>query len=271
MPGFMWDNRFAMDESACSAYGFNTKWTLVFPNLVGHRCVAAPLATSSGEYPVIVYSHGLMGSRKAQSQAGEELASHGYVVIALDHTDCWATEFPNGRYLTGNHGGDVGNRLRDMQFLLDELARLNNSDPFLAGRLDLDRIGVYGMSYGGMVVETCRSDSRVKCAALWDVTNVQLNSAGLQKPFLVALGESASFISQDQWLFSKATTNATLLQIRGAQHLTATDIAWTVQSPQGRSPALAIDACYVWFFDTYLKGEAPPFPTNPEIYNVQRK
>jgi hypothetical protein len=29
--------------------------------------------------------------------------------------------------------------------------------------------------------------------------------------------------------------------------------------------------CAVWFFDTYLKGEAPPFPTNPEIYNVQRK
>jgi hypothetical protein len=28
---------------------------------------------------------------------------------------------------------------------------------------------------------------------------------------------------------------------------------------------------HVWFFDTYLKGEAPPFPTNPEIYNVQRK
>jgi hypothetical protein len=41
--------------------------------------------------------------------------------------------------------------------------------------------------------------------------------------------------------------------------------------PQGRAPALATDACRVWFFDTYLKGEAPPFPTNPEIYNVQKK
>ena len=37
----------------------------------------------------------------------EELASHGYVVVSMDHVDCWATEFPDGRYLAGNHSGDV--------------------------------------------------------------------------------------------------------------------------------------------------------------------
>jgi pimeloyl-ACP methyl ester carboxylesterase len=159
-----------------------------------------------------------------------------------------------------------------MQFLLDELARLNTDDPLFAGRLDLDRIGVLGGSYGGMVVETCRSDSRVNCAALWDATNVQLNPAGLQKPFLIVLGESNSFFSQDQWLFSRATTNAVILQIRGANHITPIDgAAWASQLPWGRGPALAFNACLVWFFDTYLKGEASPFPTNPEIYNVQRK
>src|SRR5487761_2300381 len=152
-----------------------------------------------------------MGSRKVQSQMAEELASHGYVVIAMDHTDCWGTEFPDGRYLAGNHSGDVAGRLKDMAFLLDELSRLNDSDPMFANRLDLDRIGVYGISFGGMVVETCRSDSRVKCAGLWDVMNVQLNSAGLQKPFLVALGESNLFFAEDQWLFNKAATNAVFL------------------------------------------------------------
>ena len=82
-----------------------------------------------------------MGSRKVKSQAAEELASHGYVVVAMDHTDCWATEFPDGRYLTGNHSGDVAGRLTDMQFLLDEVTRLNNGDPMFAGRLDLNCIG----------------------------------------------------------------------------------------------------------------------------------
>ena len=39
----------------------------------------------------------------------------------------------------------------------------------------------------------------------------------------------------------------------------------------GVRPALAIDACLLWFFDTYLKGENPPFPTRPEIHSVRRK
>jgi dienelactone hydrolase len=271
LPGAMWDRIFAADVSAYSYMGFDTRWSLIAPKLVGHRFVAAPLATGSGQFPVIVHSHGLMGSRKMESQAAEELASHGYVVIAMDHTDCWATEFTDGRYLAGNHSGDVTGRLADMQFLLDEVTRLNNGDPQFTGRLDVNRIGVYGISYGGMVVETARSDSRVKCAALWDAMNVQLNSAGLQKPLLIALGQSNLFYSQDAWLFSKATNNAVFLQITGADHLTGCDIAWTPETPWGRSPALAFDACLVWFFDTYLKGGTPLFPIHPAIYNVQIK
>jgi hypothetical protein len=158
-----------------------------------------------------------------------------------------------------------------MTFLLDELAVLNTGDPLFAGRLDLDHIGVSGGSYGGMVAETCRRDSRVKCAALYDAMNLPTNPEGLQKPFLIALGENNYFYTSDLAFFNKAVTNAVFLQIRGADHVTPSDFGWTLQIPWGRAPALAMDACYVWFFDTYLKGEAPPFPTNPEIYNVQRK
>jgi len=270
LPIAMWDQRYAADASLYSAFGYDTRWAWITPKLVGHRFRGVPLAAGTGKYPVVLWSLGLPSSRKLGSHIAEELASHGYVVVTMDHTDCWATEFPDGRYLAGNHSGDVPGRLRDMQFLLDEVAVLNTGDSLFAGRLDLDRVGVCGGSYGGMVVETCRSDSRVKCAMLWDATNVRLNPAGLQKPFLGAQGEGG-LNSEHQWLFSKATTNAVLLQIRGAGHLTACDVAWTAEVPHGRGPALAIDACHVWFFDTYLKGEAPLFPTNPEIYNVQRK
>jgi dienelactone hydrolase len=272
LPSAMWDQRIAADTSLYSYPGYDTRWALIVPKLVGHRFRGVPLAAGTNKYPVVLCSHGLPAFRKLGSQDAEELASHGYVVVAIDHSDCWATEFPDGRYLAGNHSGDVPGRLKDMTFLLDKLAVLNTGDPLLAGRLDLDRIGVSGASYGGMVVETCRSDSRVKCAVLYDATNIQsLSPAGLQKPFLVALGESNYFYSEDHWLFSKATTNAVFLQIHGADHYTPCDAGWTAEIPQGRSPALAMEACRVWLFDTYLKGEAPPFPTNPEIYNVQRK
>lgn len=272
LPAAMVDRRIAADTSIYSYGGYDTRWAQINPKLVGHRFRGVPLAAGTNKYPVVLDSHGLPAWRKLGSGNAEDLASHGYVVVAIDHTDCWATEFPDGRYLAGNHSGDVPGRLKDMTFLLDELAVLNTGDPLFAGRLDLDRIGVSGGSYGGMVVKTCGSDSRVKCALLYDAMNIQsLCPAGLQKPFLVALGESNAYYSEDQWLFSKATTNAVFLQIRGADHFTPCDIGWTAQVPWGRSPALAMAACRVWFFDTYLKGETPPFPTNLEIYNVKRK
>ncbi len=56
-----------------------------------------------------------------------------------------------------------------------------------------------------------------------------------------------------------------------AGHRTPCDIGWTAELTGGRGPTLAMNACRVWFFDTYLKGETPPFPTNPEIYNLKRK
>lgn len=271
LPFPMWDGQLASDPGVYAYGGLDRQWATIVPRLVGHRTAGAPFVRGSGKYPVILSSHGLPGSRKFSSQILEELASNGYVIVNMDHTDCWATEFPDGRYLPGNHSGDVSGRLKDMKFLFDYLSDLNRADPLLAGRLDLERIGLLGGSYSGMLVETCRTDSRAQCVALWDATNVKLNSAGLQKPFLVALGQSNSFYSEDKWLFDKAVTNAVLLQIRGADHFTATDIAWTAEIPWGRGPALALNACFVWFFDTYLKGQTLPFPANSEIYNVQRK
>jgi hypothetical protein len=72
-------------------------------------------------------------------------------------------------------------------------------------------------------------------------------------------------------LFDKATNNAVFLQIKGAVHDSNWDIAWTANSPGDRPRARAITACFVWFFDKYLKGKDSPFPTNPEIYNLKTK
>jgi dienelactone hydrolase len=271
LPSRMWCNRVATDTILCSLYGVDSRWTLISPKLMGHRFSDVRLAAGTNKYPVVIYSHGDQSTRETSSHIAEELASHGYVVVAADHVGCYATEFPDGRYLKGAGSGDVQHRLKDMSFLVSEMARLDGDDALFAGRLDLDHIGVSGISSSGMVVETCRTNSHVKCAVIWDATNLQMNSAGLQKPFLAALAANTVFYPENQWLFNKAITNATLLQIRGSVHQSASDAAWTFQSPAGRAPALAFDACLVWFFDTYLKGETPPFPDKTEIYNLQRK
>ncbi|MBM3883234.1 MAG: hypothetical protein FJ387_26570 [Verrucomicrobia bacterium] len=271
LPRAMWDKQVAEDTSMYTANGYDGRWSKIFPQAVGHRFTQAPLAAVQSRFPVVLHSHGLPFLRFGSSQMAEDLASHGYVVVAPDHPDCWTSEFPDGRYLRGNWGGDNAGRFKDFEFLLAELARLDADDPFFAGRLDLDRVGIMGVSYGGMSAEMCRRDDRLQAVALLDATNFQLPSTGLAKPFLAMNAPGSSFLAESQALFNKAMTNATWLQISGAIHPTFCDIAWSAHIPWGRAPALAINACLVWFFDTYLKGEAPPFPANPEIVNVRRK
>ena len=122
-----------------------------------------------------------------------------------------------------------------------------------------------------IVAEMCRRDSRLKCVALLEAENLQVPAAGLQKPFLAMNHAGSPRLTQSQGLFSKASADAIWLQVDGADRFTFSDGAWGAEIPWGRLPALAIDACLVWFFDTFLNGKTPPFPSNPELINVMRK
>jgi hypothetical protein len=64
-------------------------------------------------------------------------------------------------------------RRKDMKFLLEQLAVLNASDPIFGGRLDLDRIGLYGGAVGQMTVQTCSNEMRLKCAVLGRISTRQ--------------------------------------------------------------------------------------------------
>jgi predicted dienelactone hydrolase len=66
----------------------------------------APLASDRSSYPVIVYSHGLgIGWASSNTVVSEGLASHGYVVVAIDHAFLGsASIFPDGRVATFDNG-----------------------------------------------------------------------------------------------------------------------------------------------------------------------
>ncbi len=107
LPTTIWDEKFAVDTSFYSFYRADTRWASLAPKLLGHRFRDLPLVGTAAKYPVVLHSHGFAGSRRTQSQVAEELASHGYVVVAVGHTDCFGTEFPDGRYLHGNVSGSA--------------------------------------------------------------------------------------------------------------------------------------------------------------------
>jgi hypothetical protein len=60
--------------------------------------LGAPTRQRRGGWPVVLYSHGLQGDRAEATALVEDLASHGYVVVTIDHIhDADAVELPDGR------------------------------------------------------------------------------------------------------------------------------------------------------------------------------
>lgn len=95
-------------------------------------------------YPLVVVSHGYTGSRFLMTYLTENLASKGYVVVAIEHTESTFTDagpFPSTLYF----------RAIDIRFTIDEMERLSqaNADSFLAGLADADNTGIIGYSMGG--------------------------------------------------------------------------------------------------------------------------
>lgn len=94
-------------------------------------------------YPLIIVSHGYPGSRYLLSYLCENLASKGYVVAAIDHTESTFTD------ATGFHSTLLNRSLDDL-FVLNEMTRLGD-DPssFLNGLVNTDDTGLIGYSMGG--------------------------------------------------------------------------------------------------------------------------
>ena len=103
---------------------------------------AAPNA-EEGPYPLVIISHGYPGNRFLLSHIGENLASKGYVVASIDHTDStYRQQDPIASTLY--------NRPLDQRFVLNSMAELNDdSSSFLAGIVDADNTGLIGFSMGG--------------------------------------------------------------------------------------------------------------------------
>ena len=115
--------------------------------------VPSPLES---EHPVVIFSHGLGGSRRGGAYLGEALAAHGFVSFHIQHEgsdeSVWSGKPRSAavRALERSilNPANALNRFRDLPFVVDQIKALNETDPTLKGRLDLTRIGMMGHSYG---------------------------------------------------------------------------------------------------------------------------
>ena len=178
---------------------------------------------SEGNYPLVVYSHGFMSFHQEGTYLAEFLASHGYVVVAVD--------FPLTNYFApgGPNLADVINQPGDVKFVIDRvLERSRKSSDSLYQQVDENRIGVMGLSLGGMTTELVTFDPRMKD----DRIRAAVSIAGPARmftekffsattiPFMMIAGASDAIVPYvyNAEPMREKDPDSVLVTIRGASH-----------------------------------------------------
>ena len=182
-------------------------------NVKSNSIYDIPIYDKSKLYPLILFSHGLGGMRMQNTIQLEELASHGYIVIAMDHTyDANVTVFLDGstaefRSALNEDASEeevwkvrlpqLNTRAMDLTFIIDEITKLKENSNTIWSNIDLTKIGVFGHSFGGATaVVTSYNDNRIDACINLDGWMEPIESniikEGIDVPFL--------YIGQERWI-----------------------------------------------------------------------
>ncbi|KDN18090.1 alpha/beta hydrolase family protein [Amycolatopsis rifamycinica] len=185
----------------------------------------AGVPAAGGPRPVVLYSPSAKYPRSVGTTQLEQLASEGFVTVAIDHThEPAAVEFPGGRVErrvlpSGPEAGRqlIATRVADTRFVLDALETLaRGGSPDAERRAlpaglspDVSRAGMFGHSAGGFTTgETMVSDARLDAGADLDGSMAYSQSArefgraadeGLDQPFLLLSAGDHSAASDPSW------------------------------------------------------------------------
>jgi dienelactone hydrolase len=253
----------------------------------------APVAFAGSPYPVVIYSHGYTFYRQESSEKLEELASHGFVAVAMDHIDCRTTVYPDGTAVRGIFTDPptqlaidtaVADRLADDSYVLEALAQLNANDALLAGQLDLNRLGAMGWSLGNSDLgELAQADTRFKGIVMLEgylqgapgLLDALLQQ-GLRLPLLGMYQEDLSLVPLLNQAVTNATQNTFFSLVHVTSHFAFKDLTESsLATDSARRGAAAMRACTLSFFNKYLKGQDDHLldnPTNqfPVLFNFLR-
>jgi predicted dienelactone hydrolase len=257
------------------------------------RAIPVRIYHAPGEvapHPVILFSHGVGGSRSGYAYLARHWASHGYVCVHLEHlgtnASVWkgAVDVKAALREAATDPANIIDRALDVRFAIDRLERLAGEAGPLAGRLDLGRIGVAGHSMGAYTVlaatgqllsdaqgrECSLPDQRIKAAIVMSPTAPQCKDqldrifAGIRVPMMHLTGtrdESPIGLTpaaERRTAFDHIRARDQFLVLfRNADHMAFVDLKRGAPG-RGRQAVFhpRILAATTAFWDGYLKGNA---------------
>ncbi|HYA69367.1 MAG TPA: prolyl oligopeptidase family serine peptidase, partial [Acidimicrobiales bacterium] len=118
----------------------------ILPGIGFTASAVADAPVAPGRHPLLVWSHGRVGTRSSYVMLSEGLAARGYVVVAPDHPGDRLTD-----WLSGTAVDDATNeaqRVDDIRLVLDAVLG-GGCELEAVSAIDAERVGVAGHSYGG--------------------------------------------------------------------------------------------------------------------------
>jgi dienelactone hydrolase len=278
----------------------------VHPHAVQNANISPKLA----RYPIIFFKPGIGALSTDYTTLCEDLASHGYIVVASESPySSFVVVYNDGRVVTRTRKGNPGEMINqteakrlaenlipiwsaDLRFELSKLKKLDKNDPakLFTGRLNFEEIGVFGHSFGGATAaEFCYDEP--ECKAGIDIDGQlfgKVVQAGLKKPFMFILSDHIAANEPDvdeilKRIYSVADglpNRMNLITIKGTRHFNFSDMALLKEyllskfflGPIDRRRALAITSRYVLaFFNTYLKNIPDQLVKAPSVYYPEVK
>ncbi len=245
-----------------------------------HALVDAPVDEPAGSprYPVVIFSPGGNMSRHYHTALLQELASHGYVAVAVSHAHVGWDVFPAGGFLKSvDWGLNVENadsaamaeaRLADVlagdvALVLDRLAD-HDARGLFQGRLDLERVAVAGHSRGVLAVaRACETIAAVDACLALDSIGPDAG-ADLDRPWLTLRRAdwSQGRVERLRAFLSGNPAGAMVASVQGASHFTFSDLP--IIDPAHYESAIAprrghrvVADLALAFLGTHLRAGAP--------------
>jgi predicted dienelactone hydrolase len=272
--------------------------------LIGHTALyksnsylEAPLKEDLDPLKVVIISHGWSGFKNLHTDLAEELASHGYLAISIDHTyGSVATliedevAFIDGNALPSRSETsdflEYANRLvttygNDVITTINYLESLFENDTMFKNQIDLEHIGVVGHSTGGGgIVSAALRDDRIKALIGLDAWVESLDeimlTSGLDIPALYYRSEGweISFNNEALYLLFEQSTQSDLFQIKGSTHYDfsmaymlsrLTSLIGLTGSINGPDFNALLEETMLSFFGTHLSGDFQETPWEEDI------
>lgn len=235
--------------------------------------------------PIVVFSHGLGGSRSGSKFLGDQWAGRGYVAVFVQHPGSdeavWKEAAPLERMAAMREAASLKNfllRVQDVPAVLDQLAVWNKSGP-LAGRMDLGKIGMSGHSFGAVTTEavsgetfplsgTKLTDPRIRAAVIFSPSTPVSTSAerafgAVKIPWLLMTGTKDTAPIGPADMKSRLAVYPALhgapkyeVVLDKAEHSVFTDRALPGdREPRNPNHHRVILALSTAFWDAYLRGD----------------